>query len=89
MYVGVIPLITYVRCVLGAKIGALNALKNKLGHGLEGLMMKSDVLKIVDAHNLLVERIQELEEKVKRLENTIHYHRKIGDADGFGYWQMG
>ena len=51
--------------------------------------MKSDVLKIVDAHNLLVERIQELEEKVKRLENTIHYHRKIGDADGFGYWQMG
>jgi len=89
VYVGVIPLITYVRCVLGAKIGALNALKNKLGHGLEGLMMKNDDMDLEACIIQLFERVAYLEEQVRRLENTIHYHRKIGEADGFGYWQMG
>jgi len=44
---------------------------------------------VVSVYAELEARIVELEELVKRLENTIHYHRKIGDADGFGYWQMG
>jgi len=45
---------------------------------------------------LLEIRIQHVEdlvlqmaELIRRIENTIHYHRKIGEADGFGYWQVG
>jgi len=53
-----------------------------------GQTMKNDET-MADAIIYLTERVAELEEKLKRLENTIHYHRKIGEADGFGYWQVG
>ena len=53
-----------------------------------GQTMKNDET-MADAIIYLTQRVAELEEKLKRLENTIHYHRKIGEADGFGYWQMG
>jgi len=48
---------------------------------------RTETLQIDIAH--LEERISELEHIVKQLHNTIHYHRKIGEADGFGYWQVG
>jgi len=52
-------------------------------------MMKNDDMDLEACIIQLFERVAYLEEQVRRLENTIHYHRKIGEADGFGYWQMG
>ena len=60
------------------------------------LLVNNGGLVVKDKIDLLEIRIEHLEdlvlqmaETIRRIENTIHYHRKIGDADGFGYWQMG
>ena len=54
-----------------------------------GLAVKDNEINVEDCIIQLFERVAYLEELVKRLENTIHYHRKMGEADGFGYWQLG
>jgi len=54
-----------------------------------GLAVEDNEINVEACIIQLFERVAYLEELVKRLENTIHYHRKIGEADGFGYWQLG
>jgi hypothetical protein len=54
-----------------------------------GLAVKDNEMDLESCIIQLFERVAYLEELVKRLENTIHYHRRIGEADGFGYWQLG
>lgn len=54
-----------------------------------GILMTNNDMCVESCIIQLFERVAYLEEQIKRLENTIHYHRKIGEADGFGYWQVG
>lgn len=50
-------------------------------------MDHTELLRIDIRH--LAERIEELEHKIKRLENTIQYQKKHSPEDGFMYWQVG
>ena len=72
------------------------ALRRSVNTVGEPVLVNNGGLAVKDKIDLLEIRIRHLEdlvlqmaETIRRIENTIHYHRKIGDADGFGYWQVG
>ena len=54
-----------------------------------GILMTSELEMLEIRIQHLEDLVLQMAETIRRIENTIHYHRKIGEADGFGYWQVG